>query len=219
MNGTQQQRRRGSRWLMIRTLSEPAPRRPALRRLVDGLALPHPVRHRRGARGQCWGAALRAACPLEHPRRAQDPVEPATSAATFGDRPTQRRRRRHRSFSGGAASATTASKVAAGRAARGLSYEVGPGRDRWRSCGSAPMHCSPKLDAEGWNSAQLYGRDTDDGVGGRGASSSSTIQGLRSAARSGRDDARPAGDLGARRCRGRRPAAGMAADHVCRGRR
>ena len=66
-----------------------------------------------------------------------------------------------------------------------------------------------KLDAEGWNGAQLYGRDPDDGVGGFGAFFLLLDEpgGLRPAARPGRDDEAPRRDVaehGDRRGRGRR---------------
>ena len=71
--------------------------------------------------------------------------------------------------SGSAPSATTGSRAVTSRRARRRAPRNRSSSARSTSCGYTPTTGSQKLEADGWNGAQLYGRDPGDGVGGFGA--------------------------------------------------
>ena len=136
------------------------------RRLPDGLALPHRVRHRRRAGGHLQRLRLlRARVPVRRARQ-------AAPAARAGDAPLALPLlgRRRTAASGSARSATTGSKgghePACAKACPTDSIQFGELDElRERAGRAAATSCR----REGWNGARLYGRDPDDGVGGFGA--------------------------------------------------
>ena len=134
------------------------------RRLPDRRALPHRVRHGRRAAGHLQRLRL---------LRPRLPVRRASTSATCRARRTTllalRSRRGGRSRLEVHALLRPAEGRPRARVREGVSDAVDPVRRRRRAARARRTSGSRSSRPSGWNGAQLYGHDPDDGVGGFGA--------------------------------------------------